>query len=73
MPDTLMTTLELNNPALLRGQSYINGQWVSAANGDTFSVTNPADGSLVATVPDLDVAATRSAIEAADESRGNPR
>ncbi len=65
MPDTLMTTLELNNPALLRGQSYINGQWVSAANGDTFSVTNPADGSLVATVPDLDVAATRSAIEAA--------
>ena len=66
MLDTLKTTLQLNNPALLREQSYINGEWVSAADGKTFNVTNPADGSLVATVPELDVAATRVAIEAAD-------
>jgi succinate-semialdehyde dehydrogenase/glutarate-semialdehyde dehydrogenase len=66
MLDTLKTKLELNNPALLREQSYINGEWVSAADGKTFNVTNPADGSLVATVPELDVAATRVAIEAAD-------
>jgi len=66
MLDTLKTKLELNNPALLREQSYINGEWVSAADGKTFNVTNPADGSLVATVPELDVAATKAAIEAAD-------
>jgi len=66
MLDTLKTTLELNNPALLREQSYINGEWVSAAGGETFDVTNPADGSLVAKVPQLDVSDTKRAIQAAD-------
>lgn len=66
MLDTLKTTLELNNPALLREQAYINGEWISAPDGMTFDVTNPADGSLVATVPQLDVAATRKALEAAN-------
>jgi len=66
MLDTLKTTLELNNPALLREQSFINGEWVSARDGQTFDVTNPADGSLVAKVPQLDVADTKTAIEAAD-------
>jgi succinate-semialdehyde dehydrogenase/glutarate-semialdehyde dehydrogenase len=66
MLDTLKTTLELNNPALLREQAYINGEWISAADGMAFDVTNPADGSLVATVPQLDVAATRKALEAAN-------
>ena len=51
MLDTIKTKLELNNPALLREQSYINGEWVSAADGTTFPVTNPADGSLVAKFP----------------------
>ncbi len=66
MLDTLKTTLNLNNPALLREQSYINGEWVSAADGQTFNVTNPADGSLVAKVPQLGVADAKTAIEAAD-------
>jgi succinate-semialdehyde dehydrogenase/glutarate-semialdehyde dehydrogenase len=66
MLDTLKTKLELNNPALLREQSYINGEWVSAADGQTFNVTNPADGSLVARVPQLGVADAKRAIEAAD-------
>ena len=66
MLDTLKTTLELKNPALLREQAYINGEWISAPDGMTFDVTNPADGSLVATVPQLDVAATRKALEAAN-------
>ncbi len=66
MLDTLKTTLDLNNPELLREQAYVNGEWISASGGQTFDVTNPADGSLVATVPQLDVAATRRAIEAAD-------
>ena len=66
MLNTHKTTLDLNNPALLREQAYINGQWVSAVDGQTFDVTNPADGSLVASVPQLDVEATRTAITAAD-------
>ena len=47
MLDTLKTKLDLNNPSLLCDQSYINGEWVSAPDGQTFPVTNPADGSLV--------------------------
>jgi succinate-semialdehyde dehydrogenase/glutarate-semialdehyde dehydrogenase len=66
MLDTLKTKLDLNNPALLREQSYINGEWVSAADETTFPVTNPADGSLVAVVPEMEVAGASAAIEAAD-------
>ena len=66
MLDTLKTNLKLNDPGLLREQAYINGQWVSAADGGTFPVTNPADGSLVAHVPQLGVPETKAAIEAAD-------
>ena len=66
MLDTAKTQLNLKNPALLREQAYINGQWVSAADGGTFPVTNPADGSLVAHVPQLNVEDARSAIEAAN-------
>jgi succinate-semialdehyde dehydrogenase/glutarate-semialdehyde dehydrogenase len=66
MLDTLKTSLELKNPDLLREQAYVNGEWVSAGDGRTFAVTNPADGSLVAKVPELEVAGARAAIEAAD-------
>ncbi|NCF61688.1 MAG: succinate-semialdehyde dehydrogenase [Gammaproteobacteria bacterium] len=66
MLDTLKTKLELKNPGLLREQSYINGEWVSAENGDTFPVTNPADGSLVANVPEMGVAGAEAAVQVAD-------
>ena len=66
MLDTLKTTLKLKNPGLLCERAYIDGAWVEAADGGTFPVTNPADGSLVANVPQLGVAETRAAIEAAN-------
>jgi len=65
MLDKLKTKLDLNNPALFREQSDINGEWVAAVNGETFEVTNPADGSLLAEVAELDVDGARAAIEAA--------
>jgi len=65
MLDTLKTQLKLKNPGLLREQSYINGEWVSAADGETFAVTNPADGSVVANVPEMGVAGAGQAVEAA--------
>jgi succinate-semialdehyde dehydrogenase/glutarate-semialdehyde dehydrogenase len=66
MVDT--TKLNLKNASLLREQSYINGEWVSAPDGRTFDVTNPADGSLVATVPEMDVAGASKSIGAAHEA-----
>ncbi len=66
MLDKLKTQLELNNPALFREQSYINGEWISAANGETFKVTNPADGVVLAEGAEVDVAGARAAIEAAN-------
>lgn len=44
MLDTLKTQLTLDNPGLLREQAYIDGAWVSAADGATFAVTNPTCG-----------------------------
>jgi succinate-semialdehyde dehydrogenase/glutarate-semialdehyde dehydrogenase len=66
MLDTAKTNLQLGKPELLRDQAYINGEWVSAASGETFAVNNPADASLIAEVPELGVAETRQAIEAAN-------
>ena len=58
--------LNLKNPGLFRSEAYINGAWVGADDGATFEVTNPADGGVLTTVPNQDVAETRRAIEAAD-------
>ncbi|MGD8929344.1 MAG: NAD-dependent succinate-semialdehyde dehydrogenase [Lysobacterales bacterium] len=66
MLDTHKTSLELKNPGLLREQAYVNGEWVSAGDDGKFPVTNPADGSLVAHVPELGVNGARQAIEAAN-------
>jgi succinate-semialdehyde dehydrogenase/glutarate-semialdehyde dehydrogenase len=65
MLDKIKTPLKLKNPDLLREQSYVNGEWLSAADKGTFAVTNPADGSLLANVAQLGVAETRQAIAAA--------
>jgi len=66
MLDKVKTQLELKNRALFREQSYVNGEWISAVNGETFEVANPADGSLLAEVAELGVAGARAAIEAAN-------
>ncbi len=50
---------------LLRRQAYIDGAWVGADSGKSFKVTNPADGSLIAEVPDMGRAETKRAIAAA--------
>ena len=65
MLDQTKTHLKLKNADLLREQAYIDGQWVDADDGETFDVTNPADGSLVATVPEMGPKEARRAIEAA--------
>ena len=56
----------LNDPSLFRTESYINGEWIAADSGKFFDVDNPADGSIVAQVPECGAAETRRAIAAAN-------
>ena len=49
-------------------KAYINGQWVEADNGATISVTNPATGELIGTVPKMGAIETRRAINFASEA-----
>lgn len=53
---------------LLRQSAYIDGQWVAADTGGTLTVTDPATGETIATVPDMGVAETRRAIAAAKKA-----
>ncbi|WP_115720624.1 NAD-dependent succinate-semialdehyde dehydrogenase [Gallaecimonas mangrovi] len=45
--------LNLQDPSLLKTRCLVNGHWVGAASGDNIEVTNPADSSVVGTVPNL--------------------
>ena len=56
----------MNDPTLLRTQAYIDGKWVDAEDGRTLSVTNPANGEVLAEVASVGAAETRRAIEAAE-------
>ncbi|CAM5770119.1 NAD-dependent succinate-semialdehyde dehydrogenase [Labrys miyagiensis] len=49
-----------------REAAYVNGQWIAADSGKTLSVTNPATGELIGSVPDCGKAETARAIEAAN-------
>jgi succinate-semialdehyde dehydrogenase/glutarate-semialdehyde dehydrogenase len=56
----------LADPALLRAQCLVGGEWIDAADGGTFAVTNPADGSVIGHVPALGEDAIERAIHAAE-------
>jgi succinate-semialdehyde dehydrogenase/glutarate-semialdehyde dehydrogenase len=58
-------SLELEDPALLREQCFVNGAWVDADGGATLAVQNPATGEELGSVPALDGAATEQAVAAA--------
>ena len=55
--------MQLNDPSLLRVDSYINGSWI--AGRKTFAVTNPATGEVIARVADLGATEVTAAIDAA--------
>ncbi|MGF6933697.1 succinate-semialdehyde dehydrogenase/glutarate-semialdehyde dehydrogenase [Paraburkholderia sp. UCT70] len=58
-------TLSLKDATLLRSLAYVNGEWIRADNGETFDVSDPATGRVIAEVPAMGAAETRRAIEAA--------
>jgi succinate-semialdehyde dehydrogenase/glutarate-semialdehyde dehydrogenase len=55
----------MTDSTLLRTRAYIDGAWTEADDGTRFDVLNPADGGVLASVPDMGAAETRRAIEAA--------
>jgi succinate-semialdehyde dehydrogenase/glutarate-semialdehyde dehydrogenase len=63
-----MPGVPLTDPDLLRSQAFIDGRWTDGATGQTFAVTNPASGETMTQVPDLGVAETRAAIDAASRA-----
>ncbi|WP_430513389.1 NAD-dependent succinate-semialdehyde dehydrogenase [Pannonibacter phragmitetus] len=56
----------LKDASLVTDKAYINGSWRSASeSGATFEVTNPANGEVIATLPDMGREETAQAIDAA--------
>ena len=58
--------LQLKDPSLFRQQCYVDGKWVDADSKATLDVHNPADGTLIGTIPNMGGAETKRAIEAAN-------
>ena len=59
----------LKDPSLLTEKAFIAGQWVTAEDGRTFEVRNPARGDVIARVADMSRQDAARAIEAADLAR----
>ena len=55
----------LKDPSLIRNKCYVDGRWIDAQRGYVRNIINPADGSIVGSVPICGTAETRGAIEAA--------
>lgn len=58
--------MKLSDKSLLKDKCLINGQWLSAKNNETISVTNPADGEVVGNVPLLSANEVETVIEASN-------
>ncbi|HEX2181015.1 MAG TPA: NAD-dependent succinate-semialdehyde dehydrogenase [Rubrobacteraceae bacterium] len=55
---------------VLGDRLFVGGEWVeSSATGETFEVTNPANGEVLATLPDGGEAEMRRAVDAAAEAQ----
>ena len=61
-----MSAINLNDPSLLQRRCLIAGEWRDADTRETFPVTNPATGEVIALVPLMGAPETVVAIEAAN-------
>jgi len=61
--------MKLTDSSLFKNRAYVNGQWIDADDGETFAVTNPATGEIIADVAKCGGGETRRAIEAAEEAQ----
>ncbi|MCC2596435.1 NAD-dependent succinate-semialdehyde dehydrogenase [Pusillimonas sp. MFBS29] len=65
---TQQLPIELQDPTLFKTASYIDGKWIQATDNGTFPVDNPANGSTIAQVTNLEVDQAQAAIAAADKA-----
>ena len=62
--ETLLS--KLKDPSLATDKALIAGEWIAKSDsGKTFDVTNPSNGAVIATLPDMNRAETARAIDAA--------
>ena len=61
-----LPAIALKDPKLFREQCYVDGQWVNADSKASIPVTNPANGEVLGSIPDMGAAETRRAIDAAN-------
>ena len=61
-------SLKITDQSLLKSSAYIDGQWCDSDSGETFAVTNPATGEVIAECASCGTAETRRAIEAAERA-----
>ena len=57
--------MKLNDKALLKSQSFIDGEWIDAISGKSFAVKNPSTLEIITHVPDMGADDTNAAIAAA--------
>jgi succinate-semialdehyde dehydrogenase / glutarate-semialdehyde dehydrogenase len=60
------SVIPLKDSQLFRDRAYVNGAWVEADSKGRFDVDNPADGTLLGSVPDMGTAEAHRAIDAAN-------
>ncbi|PPR05218.1 hypothetical protein CVT26_012294 [Gymnopilus dilepis] len=65
MASSQASAFSLKDPSLIKFQALIDGKWVDAKSGDKIVVTNPATQEELGTVPEMGLAETKEAIEAA--------
>jgi succinate-semialdehyde dehydrogenase/glutarate-semialdehyde dehydrogenase len=58
----------MKDSTLIQSHAFIDGAWIPALSGNTFPVTNPATGELLANVADCGPDETQQAIAAAEKA-----
>jgi succinate-semialdehyde dehydrogenase/glutarate-semialdehyde dehydrogenase len=61
------SSVELNNPDLLRDRAFVGGAWIDGIG--RIDVTNPADGTKVGTIPDVGSEGAEKAVAVAHEAQ----
>lgn len=70
MPISEILSSRLKDPSIVRASGYVAGKWVDASpSGKTFDVTNPANGDVLAVLPDLGVEEAKAGIDAAFQAQ----
>ncbi|KAF8961072.1 succinate-semialdehyde dehydrogenase [Flammula alnicola] len=68
MASSQASVFGLKEPSLIKFQSLIDGKWVDAKSGETIVVRNPYNNEELGTVPEMGLAETKEAIEAAGKA-----